>query len=104
MAERQVDDLDAERSAPGGRVLDGADDVARAPRAAGIQHLHRNQPDLRAHSLIWGPGRQASAAANQSGHVRAMSIAVGRSHSLCPVHEVVRGNNPRAEIGGAGNA
>ena len=53
MAERQVDDVDAERSLVGNRELDGADDVAGLAAAVLVQHLEADEADARRDALVW---------------------------------------------------
>ena len=76
VAEREVDDVDAEAAAVGDRELDGADDVAGAAAALGVQHLQRDEADARGDAPHRAIHRRLLRA-HQSGHMRAVTVGVG---------------------------
>ena len=75
MAERKVDDTDAEPVLVGNRELERGDDRAGLASAVSVEHAQREQLDARRHAREL-PVRGRAARANQAGDVRAVAVLV----------------------------
>ena len=100
MAERHVDDVDAERRLVRRGELDRGDDVARRSAAGVVEHPEADQVRIRRDALILAAGQRA-AARDQAGDVRAVAVAVDRRRrdAALAVGEVVERGDAAREIG-----
>ena len=92
MAERQVQDVDAEEILVRDRELDRADDVGRRALALSVEHAQANQPRV---------GRHADKlAGDQPGDVRAMTVRIDRRDCAnVALSEVVERRDAIVEVG-----
>ena len=90
MAERQIDDVDAEGSLVGDGEVDGVDHIARVALAVGVEDAQGDDPGARRDTFVLPVGGRA-AAAEQARDVRPMAVVVsGRDQiSRSAVEEVV---------------
>ncbi len=77
MAEREVDDVDAELPLVGDRELDRANHVAGAAAAVLIENLEADELHRRRDTFVFDV-QQARQAADQTGDVRAVTVVVER--------------------------
>ncbi len=90
MAERQVEDVDAQRRPVGDRELDRLDDVARVAAAVVVEDAQRDDAHARGDALVVAAGA-GPVRRDQVRHVRPVTVAVrrGRAHRRAAA-EVVR--------------
>ena len=104
MAERQVDDVDAEHVLVGNRELDRTNDVACLAGAGAVEDLQSDKLHARSHALEFRvfAGLQAT---DQAGNVRAVAVVVVRPRPHCAAGgEVVERLDAMTESGGRKDA
>ena len=82
VAEREVDDVDAQRRAWPPRTR-AQDDVAGVAAAGGVEDLHVNETDARGHAAVGAREAGLAAARNEAGDVGAVAELVGVRRPSC---------------------
>jgi hypothetical protein len=101
VAQREIDDVDVQQPAVPDGEVDRFDDVADVAAALFVEHAERNDVGGRGDAGV-AATRGRSVASDQSRHMCAVAVGIGRQHRLgTGTGEIVRGTGFKSSVGDA---